>query len=106
MAGIRVIADTDASPEVDKVVYNQEGKIFAFYVSPKGTIEADAIITPTGNIDTTDLIARIEAMQGIRIEQNPDWDDVKTDTDDDGINDTGDYNWVDNGFLYTAYLTA
>ncbi len=106
MAGIRVVALTDASPEVDKVVYNQDGKIFAFYVSPKGTIEANAIITPTGNIGLTDLTARIKLMQGIRIVPNPAWDDVKTDTDDDGINDTGDYNWVENGLLYTVYTTA
>ena len=101
MPVIKVRATTDAYLTADKVALpatsEYRGKHFGFYVSPKGTADADVVETETGDIDTAMLKEEIEAMRRVTIENNPPYDDVKTDTDGDGISDSEPReNWVEN----------
>ena len=128
---IKVLAKTDTVLGHDFVVLkNRSGRMerFAITVNPKGTAAADQVTT---KIDGRFLIAptspanaksefklALEAKVGVTIKQNPDWDDVKTDTDADGVVDRaldldGDgvadpadagkfaYNWATYGALYS-----
>ncbi len=128
--GIKVVANFDQALTADKVAYNRYGKHFGFYISPKGTTVANQVGTETGNIDSAQLKADIEAMQGTSIVNNPKWEDVRTDdgangdtVDGDGVNNSpntpatgigtsgvpaviGKYNWVDAGQLYAVTVVA
>jgi len=100
---IKVRALADGALDKDMVVVKDgSGRYvrFAFNVSPKGTADSDVVLTKVDQNLLTAVSTAIVGKQGTVIKNNPDWDDVKTDTDDDGVNDTGLYNWVQEGHLY------
>ena len=111
MPVIKVRATTDEYLSNDIVPlptyagYN--GEHFGFKVSPKGTADADVVETQTGNIDRDMLKAEIEAMRRVTIQNNPKWDDVKTDTNDDGVSDSEPRaNWAEYpDSIYEVLLT-
>ena len=105
MAQIKVVSNFDGViTEWGRVVWGDKGQPFCFEYSPKGTLIADQIITEIGDIDSTELLALINAKEGVVRQNNPAWGDVKTDADDDGVSDEDGtrYGWSQEGLLYTA----
>ncbi len=102
--------------EWDRVVWGDRGQPFVFKVSPFGTVDAAVVETDIGTIDPADLKILIEQRVGVVRENNPVWEDVRTDdgganaasfpdntadtTDADGINDSDRYGWEREGQLY------
>ena len=95
----------------DMVVLQVEDKDlrFSFQISPKGTVDAAVIKTTIPKAYEDAFKKAVEAKREVVIQQNPAWDDVKTDdgkdgdkTADDGKNDNdsirngGRYNWVND----------
>ena len=118
---IKVRALTKAALDRDFVILKQNDtyKQYFFEVSPFGTDIGNVIETIIPAAREADFKAAIEAKEGITIQQNPKWDDVKTDTDGDGVADKGQdvdndgatdtdqdgnniiaNNWVKNSNLY------
>ena len=109
MPTIKVRANTDEYLENDFVPlptyagYN--GEHFGFQVSKKGTPESECIETQTGNIDRDMLKKEIEDMVRVTIQNNPKWEDVKTDTDGDGVSDSEPRaNWAEYRGLYEVII--
>jgi len=89
----------------DFVLVEVEGRDlrFAFEVSPKGTVDAAVVETTIPAQHEKAFKAAVEAKREVVIEQNPKWDDVKTDdgtdgdkTADDGKNEGTEYNWAND----------
>ena len=105
MAQIKVVSKIDGNIlEWDRVVWGDRGQPFCFEVSPYGTVAGAQKITETGDIDADELVALINARVGVVRKNNPNWEDVKTDSDGDGAsNEDGTrYGWEGEGQLYTA----
>lgn len=99
---VRVRSITDTTLEYDMVAIENRGRIerYPFKFSPKDTVDESVVETEVDEARVEDFIAAVTTKVGVVIPQNPLWDDVKTDTDDDGVNDTGEYNWATYGLLY------
>ena len=104
---IKVRALVEGTLGVDRVVLNSRGDNMAFTVSAKGTDSAAVVETEIGGLDAANFVALIRGKQGVTIQNNPDYADVKTDdgtngdaSADDGVNEGTRYNWVTNGALY------
>jgi hypothetical protein len=107
---VKVRALNKGALDRDIVVIKNRGngmERFAFEVSPLGTVDADVKETEVDAIHEVDFKAAIAAKRGVTIENNPKWEDVKTDsgadgdtTADDGINDGTRYGWSKEGVLY------
>lgn len=102
MAQVRVRSLTDTILEYDMVVLDSNGTNvrYPFKFSPKGTADADVVITEISDNLSSEFSAKVVAKTGTVRPNNPKWDDVKTDTDGDGANDTGGYGWEQSGALY------
>ncbi len=105
MAKIKVVA-AQKGDILDKgrVVWGDRGQPFMFDVSPYGTAIANQAVTETGKIDAAGLVALINQIEAVVIQNNPKYDDVKTDTDGDGASDSDGtrYGWATEGLRYTA----
>ena len=99
---VRALTDQKTGMEYDMVAIENRGRIerFPFKFSPLGTLDADVFKTVIEAGKQADFEAAVLAKVGVTIAQNPEHDDVKTDTDDDGVNDTGLYNWATYQNLY------
>ncbi len=111
---------TQAAPKNVKLL--PEGRHLCFEVSKFGTALADQVETDIGDYDTDAVLKLINSKVGVVRENNPKWEDVKTDdggtlaanfealtsddtVEDDGVNDSDDrYGWCREGQLYTATL--
>ena len=111
---------TQAAPKNVKLL--PEGRHFCFQVSKEGTVLADQVVTEIGNYDSDAILKLINTKVGVVRENNPAWEDVKTDdggtlaanfdpltaddtVEDDGVNDSDNrYGWCREGLLYTATL--
>ena len=89
------------------VLIENRDKQFGFVISPKGTVDAAVLETEVDDKIKALVVAAIKAKVGVTIEQNPAYEDVKTDDGaagdkkaDDGINEGTRRNWVENGTLY------
>ena len=100
---VKVRSLTDTQLEFDFVVLTIGGieKRHAFQFSPKGTADADVFVTKIADNLQAEFEAQVAGKIGLVIKQNPNWEDVKTDTDGDGVsNDESRYNWSSYGNLY------
>ena len=106
---IKVRALVEGTLEVDMVILENRGRMerFAFYISPKGTVDAAVVETEIASSKKDAFVAAIAAREGTTIQNNPAWEDVKTDdgtegdaTADDGKNEGTRYNWATAGLLY------
>ena len=77
---------------------------FGFNISPAGTPDAAVVITKVDQNILPHVTAAIVEKRGTVIENNPDWDKVKTDTDGDGAADKSVYNWAQEGQLYEIVM--
>ena len=105
MAQIKVVSNFDGDIlEWGRVVWGDRGQPFCFQVSKNGTAVSDQVITETGDIDGALLKTLIEQEVGVVRKNNPKWEDVKTDADDDGVSDEDGtrYGWEQEGQLYTV----
>ncbi len=84
-----------------RVVWGDRGQPFVFNVAAFGETPAE---TPVGKIDGDELVKLINKVEAVVIQNNPAWDDVKTDTDGDGVSDSDGtrYGWATDGQRYTA----
>jgi hypothetical protein len=80
---------------------------FTFKVSPLGTADAAVVETEINSLHVADFKAAVTDKEGVSIENNPAWADVKTDdgtngdtTPNDGKNDGTRYGWAASGKLY------
>ena len=89
----------------DFILLEVEGRDlrFAFTVSPLGTADANVIETEVDKKYEAAFKKAVAAKREVVIQQNPKWDDVKTDdgtkgdaTSGDGKNEGTRYNWVHN----------
>jgi len=107
--GIRAL--NKGGVDYDFVVVEVEGRDlrFAFQVSPKGTVDAAVVKTTIPKAHEAGFKKAVEAKREVVVEQNPKWDDVKTDdgkdgdttagdgkNDNDNIRNGGRYNWVND----------
>ena len=107
---IKVRSLTESILDQDFVVLkNRANRMerFVFLVSKKGTVDGAVVETEIDDLHKADFIAAIKAKEGVTIQNNPNWEDVKTDdgtdgdaTADDGINEGTRYNWAKDGLLY------
>ena len=107
---IKVRALTESSLDQDFVVIeNRANRMerFVFLVSPLGTVDAAVVETEIDDLHLAAFTAAIAVKEGVTIQNNPNWEDVKTDdgadgdaTADDGINEGTRYNWAKDGLLY------
>jgi len=86
------------------VILNRESRMerFGFAISPFGTDDAAVVETLVDDSKLADFSAAVIAKEGVTIVNNPAWEDVKTDTNDDGVSDSDGtrYGWGTNGPLY------
>jgi len=107
---IKVRALTNTSLDQDFVVLKNRANMmerFVFLVSPKGTVDGSVVETEIDDLHTDAFKLAIAAKEGVTIQNNPAWEDVKTDdgtagdtTADDGVNEGTRYNWAEEGKLY------
>ena len=100
---IKVRARTKSSLDQDFVVIPNRANMmerFVFLVSPLGTVDAAVVETEIDDLHKDAFTKAIAAKEGVTVQNNPAWEDVKTDTDGDGANDTGKYGWAKDGLLY------
>ncbi len=103
MAQIKVVSNFEGNIlEWDNVVWGDNGQLFCFPVDTYGTDIADQALVEVGNMDAAALKVLIDARIGVVRQNNPDWDDVKTDTDGDGLANSDNYGWSQEGQLYTC----
>ena len=104
MAKVKVRALQDTCLEYDiAVIANTGGDLmrFPFKFSPKGIADASVVENEVDDKLQAAFEAEVAAMEGYTIKQNPDWDDVKTDTDGDGVSNKEPVsNWRETGKLY------
>lgn len=104
MAKVKIRALQDSCLEHDIAVIANTGGVltrFPFRFSPKGTADASVVETEIADALQTAFEEEVAAMEGYVIKQNPNWDDVKTDTDGDGVSDKEPLaNWATTGKLY------
>jgi len=108
---VKIRALNKGGVDHDFVLVEVEGRDirYAFDISPKGTVDAAVLETVIPAKHEKAFKAAVEAKREVVIEQNPKWDDVKTDdgakgdkTADDGKNDNDDpmnggaYGWVND----------
>lgn len=104
---ISVIALTDDAKTKDVFIY--EGVQYGFNVGPKGGAAVNNTFVSNTGLTSAIALALIEAKQGLTVQKNPAYADVKTDdgtngdtTADDGVNQGTRYNWIENGTLYNG----
>ena len=76
--------------EWGRVVWGDRGQPFCFQVSKQGTVEAAQVITSIAGLcdyeeDVDVLLALINSRVGVIRENNPKWEDVKTDNGGNAI---------------------
>ena len=104
---IKVRGLTPGTLERDIVVIEDSGNNlvrFGFNISPHGTPDSDVVITEVDQSILSKVTAAIVAKKGTVIRNNPNWEDVKTDSDGDGVSDTDRYNWAQEGQLYEIIM--
>ena len=100
--GIKVRSNFEGTLAVDTVVISIGGTPtrMRFTVNPVGTPSADCVATLVPGYAAAEFTKNVEALNRLTIKNNPKYDDVKSDTDGDGVNDTGLDNWAKQGLTY------
>jgi hypothetical protein len=105
MALVKVRGLVPGTKDVDVVVVEVEGQDlrFSFNVSPVGTPDAAVVTTEVPDEHQAAFEAAVVARRDVVIQQNPNWDDVNTDSagngdsnPGDGINDGTKQNWTND----------
>jgi len=110
--GIIVVSLTESILEKDTIVWGDKGQPFGINVNPKDSKKTDSHIVVTDVTGLSDeqiqvIMDLVVVKEGTVIQNNPNWEDVKTDdgaagdkTADDGMNEGTRYNWASEGKLY------